>query len=247
MNGVAAPDAVRGGVLHEVTRQLVGVALVASADTALAGPLMADLAVIGYAPIAVSLSDVPDPTASAAVLLVAPSGGATEAVRFSQAVRRSGRFARTPIVWVVREEEGDLLRTFEELYDDFVEVPYTRAGLEARLRQVRRRAGQGDSEVLQRGTLALNLSTYQASVGGRSLDLTFMEYQLLRFLATHPNRVYTREAILRQVWGYDYYGGIRTVDVHIRRLRAKLGQHAYMIQTVRSVGYRFVEEPTAAV
>ena len=88
--------------------------------------------------------------------------------------------------------------------------------------------------------LALNLETYQASIAGRPLDLTYMEYELLKFLAQHPGKVFTREMLLSRVWGYEYYGGARTVDVHVRRLRAKLGEeHANLIQTVRSVGYRF--------
>ena len=77
-------------------------------------------------------------------------------------------------------------------------------------------------------------------VEGQPLDLTYMEYELLRFLAVAPGRVFTREILLNQVWGYEYYGGARTVDVHVRRLRAKLGEeNANLIQTVRSVGYRF--------
>ena len=81
-------------------------------------------------------------------------------------------------------------------------------------------------------------ATYRASVDGRPLKLTYMEYELLRYLASRPGRIHTREAILRGVWGYDYYGGMRTVDVHVRRLRAKLGQeHGRMIETVRGVGY----------
>ena len=76
-------------------------------------------------------------------------------------------------------------------------------------------------------------------MSGRVLDLTYMEYELLRFLAARPGKVFTRETLLSRVWGYEYYGGARTVDVHIRRLRAKLGEeHAHLIQTVRSVGYR---------
>jgi DNA-binding response OmpR family regulator len=88
--------------------------------------------------------------------------------------------------------------------------------------------------------LVLNLETYQASFAGRPLDLTYMEYELLKFLAQNPGKVFTRETLLSRVWGYEYYGGARTVDVHVRRLRAKLGEeHANLIQTVRSVGYRF--------
>ena len=86
----------------------------------------------------------------------------------------------------------------------------------------------------------MNLETYQASIAGRVMDLTYMEYELLRFLATNPNRVFTRETLLSRVWGYEYYGGARTVDVHVRRLRAKFGEeNAHLIQTVRSVGYKF--------
>ena len=93
----------------------------------------------------------------------------------------------------------------------------------------------------------LNLETYQAALGQRPLDLTYMEYELLKFFATHPGKVFTREQLLSRVWGYEYYGGARTVDVHVRRLRAKLGEeHANLIQTVRSVGYRF-GQPRALV
>ncbi len=86
----------------------------------------------------------------------------------------------------------------------------------------------------------LNFETYQAAVSGKPLDLTYMEYELLKFFVTHPGKVFTREQLLSRVWGYEYYGGARTVDVHVRRLRAKLGEeNANLIQTVRSVGYRF--------
>ena len=86
----------------------------------------------------------------------------------------------------------------------------------------------------------LNFETYQAMIGDRPLDLTYMEYELLKFFVTHPGKVFTREQLLSRVWGYEYYGGARTVDVHVRRLRAKLGEeHAGLIQTVRSVGYLF--------
>src|SRR5213078_3580432 len=97
-----------------------------------------------------------------------------------------------------------------------------------------------DPELIEYGELVLNLETYQAACAAKPLDLTYMEYELLKFLASHPGKVFTRETLLSRVWGYEYYGGARTVDVHIRRLRAKLGEeHANLIQTVRSVGYRF--------
>ncbi len=84
-------------------------------------------------------------------------------------------------------------------------------------------------------------ATYTAKVGGRPLDLTFKEFELLKFLAQHPGRVFSRQQLLQEVWGYDYFGGTRTVDVHVRRLRAKLGpENETLIGTVRNVGYRFV-------
>jgi DNA-binding response OmpR family regulator len=129
----------------------------------------------------------------------------------------------------------------EDLFDDFCLSPFHPRELEARLRHLLWRTGRGARpEIVEYGDLVLNLETYQAGLGDRPLDLTYMEYELLKFLATHPGKVFTREQLLSRVWGYEYYGGARTVDVHVRRLRAKLGQeHAGWIQTVRSVGYRF--------
>ncbi|HSL25405.1 MAG TPA: winged helix-turn-helix domain-containing protein, partial [Acidimicrobiia bacterium] len=98
----------------------------------------------------------------------------------------------------------------------------------------------GTDEIHHFKDLELNLLTDQAMLGARPLDLTYMEYELLRFFVEHQGRVWTREQLLSKVWGYEYYGGARTVDVHVRRLRAKLGEErASWITTVRSVGYRF--------
>ncbi len=87
--------------------------------------------------------------------------------------------------------------------------------------------------------LSIDEAAYSAKLHGRPLDLTYKEFQLLHFLAMHPSRVFTREQLLSEVWGYDYFGGTRTVDVHVRRLRAKLGEFEQLIGTVRNVGYRF--------
>ena len=86
--------------------------------------------------------------------------------------------------------------------------------------------------------LNIDETSYTAKISGRTLDLTFKEFELLRYLNENPNRVFTREQLLSEVWGYDYFGGTRTVDVHVRRLRAKLGDHESLIGTVRNVGYR---------
>ena len=133
------------------------------------------------------------------------------------------------------------LQLRDELFDDFCLTPFHPAEVEARLRHLFFRGGsEARPEMVEYSGLALNLETYQASIEGHPLDLTYMEYELLKFLAQNPGKVFTREILLSRVWGYEYYGGARTVDVHIRRLRAKLGEeHANLIQTVRSVGYRF--------
>lgn len=95
-----------------------------------------------------------------------------------------------------------------------------------------------DSDFIHCGAMTINLATYQVKVNGEPIDLTFMEYALLSFLVTHPGRIYSREVLLSQVWGFEYYGGSRTVDVHVRRLRAKLGpEMAQHIETVRGAGY----------
>ncbi|MDR2107847.1 MAG: winged helix-turn-helix domain-containing protein [Coriobacteriales bacterium] len=96
----------------------------------------------------------------------------------------------------------------------------------------------GSADFIRVGNLTLNLATYQIKVDGQTLDLTYLEYALLAFLITHPGRTYSRDALLRRVWGFDYYGGSRTVDVHVRRVRSKLGPElAQRLETVRGVGY----------
>ena len=119
--------------------------------------------------------------------------------------------------------------------------PFTSDELQARIARARRAVnGIDHDDIVRVGSLEMNLATYQVAIDGRPVDFTYMEYELLKFLVTHPRRVFSREALLNRVWGYDYYGGARTVDVHVRRVRAKLGsEHASRIKTVRSVGYRW--------
>ena len=146
-----------------------------------------------------------------------------------------------PLLLVISQDGIGDLELRDDLYDDFCVVPSGHRELAARISHLLWGSGRGRSpELVQYGPLVLDLETYQAAVASRPLDLTYMEYELLKFLATHPGKVFTRETLLSRVWGYEYYGGARTVDVHIRRLRAKLGEeNAHLISTVRSVGYRF--------
>ena len=129
--------------------------------------------------------------------------------------------------------------------DDFILDSVGPAEFEARIRLLTSRAGATAEDVgneqIRSGELVIDESAYSAKLRGQLLDLTYKEFELLKYLAQHPGRVFTRAHLLQDVWGYDYYGGTRTVDVHVRRLRAKLGpEHEHLIGTVRNVGYRFV-------
>ena len=131
--------------------------------------------------------------------------------------------------------------------DDVVLTTIGPAELEARMRlaigrlRAEREAEDPDAHVIRSGEVVVDEATYTAKLGSRTLDLTFKEFELLKYLAQHPGRVFSRQQLLQEVWGYDYFGGTRTVDVHVRRLRAKLGpEHETLIGTVRNVGYRFV-------
>jgi two-component system alkaline phosphatase synthesis response regulator PhoP len=137
------------------------------------------------------------------------------------------------------------LRLYEmsPVADDFVLLPALPEELAARVRMAVRRRAPESSTVLRAGDLTLDLANYRVAVTGRNIELTFKEYELLRFLMQNQEKVLTREALLKRVWGYDYFGGSRTVDVHIRRLRSKLEDRGHVfIETIRNVGYRFVSD-----
>ena len=211
-------------------------ALVGAEREVAATALHSDLRSLGYQVASLPFDRVGErPAASVAVL--ATEGAMAACARASEVIRSSSEDA-VPILWVVDPPDLGTLERHNGLFDDFVRIPYATPELDARLRRLRRDAGGADTEVVRIGRLEMDPASYRASVEGRPLKLTYMEYELLRYLASRPGRIHTREAILRGVWGYDYYGGMRTVDVHVRRLRAKLGQeHARMIETVRGVGY----------
>ncbi|PCE14765.1 transcriptional regulator [Microbacterium sp. SZ1] len=124
--------------------------------------------------------------------------------------------------------------------DDVLLATAGPAETDARVRlALARRDEVAEPSRVQASGVSIDEQSYSAKLHGRPLDLTYKEFQLLHFLATHPSRVFTREQLLSEVWGYDYFGGTRTVDVHVRRLRAKLGDQEQIIGTVRNVGYRF--------
>jgi DNA-binding response OmpR family regulator len=159
------------------------------------------------------------------------------------------RTTGTPCPVILVTTEGALVAVNAEWgIDDVLLDTAGPAEVEARLRlAVGRTSAAADEPAaaeIRGGDVTIDEASYTAKVRGRLLDLTFKEFELLKFLAQHPGRVFTRAQLLQEVWGYDYFGGTRTVDVHVRRLRAKLGpDHESVIGTVRNVGYRFVVPP----
>ncbi|TQF03972.1 response regulator transcription factor [Kitasatospora acidiphila] len=181
-------------------------------------------------------------TPSADVILVDGRRDLPQIRSLCQLLRSTGVSA--PLLLVVTEG-GLAAVTAEWGVDDVLLDTAGPAEVEARLRLAIGRKAQAavdDSPMeIRNGDLSVDEATYSAKLKGRVLDLTFKEFELLKYLAQHPGRVFTRAQLLQEVWGYDYFGGTRTVDVHVRRLRAKLGvEHEQLIGTVRNVGYRFV-------
>jgi len=149
------------------------------------------------------------------------------------------RPARVPLLLLLRAEQ---MAGFDATLpvDDFVVLPAMTEELALRLRRaVWSKTGVDAENVLRSGDLLIDLANYKVFVGQQPVSLTFKEFELLRFLMMNRGKVFTREALLNRVWGYEYYGGARTVDVHIRRLRSKIETGAVYIETVRNVGYRF--------
>ena len=155
-----------------------------------------------------------------------------------QKIRDGGPLMEVPILIAVTVARLPSL-DFSIGFDDFVLMPIVPAELYARMRQLDwKSATFGSDEVIKIDDLVIDIAGYEAKIGGRRLDLTHQEFELLRFLAQHRGRVFTRQALLERAWGYQYAGGTRTVDIHVRRVRSKLGQAGELIETVRNVGYK---------
>ena len=143
-----------------------------------------------------------------------------------------------PTLIVVNEDEFS--QTVDLIQNPQIELISSSSKLEEVAARIHALVGDGESEILEFKDLTINLKTYEAKAGELLLDLTFMEYELLKFFVENQENVWSREDLLEKVWGYDYFGGARTVDVHVRRLRAKLGDKRNdWIKTVHSVGYKF--------
>ena len=165
--------------------------------------------------------------------------GPMSAAELGRCARRCSEL-RVPLIALVPHDRLWELESVPDL-DDFVVAPPRHDELLARARRVLRQAvGPETDDQVRAGDLTINTATYEVSVKGQRVNLRFKEYELLLLMASNPGRVYTREALLSQIWGYDYLGGTRTVDVHIRRLRSKIEDADHLfIETIWNVGYRF--------
>ena len=137
-------------------------------------------------------------------------------------------------------DDNDFEQSVDLIQNPLIELMSSNSKIEEVGARIHALVGDSQSEILEFKDLLINLKTYDAKAGSTLLDLTFMEYELLKFFVENQDNVWSREQLLEKVWGYDYFGGARTVDVHVRRLRAKLGdQRKDWIKTVHSVGYKF--------
>lgn len=204
-------------------------------------PLAGALEAAGYDVSHAALEQVFETPGQSAPVVVLSLLGRGDAAAVRGVLRSGSRPQQTAVIAVVREEQLAGL-DFTLGLDDFVVHPALDEEVVARVRHaIWMKSGVGSDNTLRAGDLVIDLSNYKVFISGRPVDLTYKEYELLRFLATNRDKVFTREALLNRVWGYDFYGGARTVDVHVRRLRSKIedGTHTF-IETVRNVGYRFV-------
>jgi DNA-binding response OmpR family regulator len=156
--------------------------------------------------------------------------------------RRIRSEVNIPLIGLVPREIIDNLDSDFSL-DDLVVKPWNLDEVVVRIKRILRQTNDLDSkEIMKCGDLVIDSAKYEVSLGGEPIVLTFKEYQLLKFLASNKGKVFTRETLLAKVWGWDYYGGDRTVDVHIRRLRSKIEDRSHsFIDTLRNIGYRFKE------
>ncbi len=168
-------------------------------------------------------------------------GSPIECHRLCHAIKREIALKDLPLVWLVPEDQLGRV-DFSWGADDYLTLPVSPKRLGERVKFLMWKRNKIDAKNgLKIGELTIDFERYEVHVNGEPVDLTYKEFELLKFLAQQPGKVFTREVLLNKVWGYDYYGGTRTVDVHIRRLRSKIEVHGLTyVETVRNVGYKFL-------
>ena len=215
--------------------------IIAQESTTQAG-LCASLAESGFACSVISSSNgiMEQVSHQTPDLVLVEINGHSPDPRIWEIIRSVKQQRHLPTMSLVSEEMLDSIDDHHDL-DDFLTSPYDTKELVLRInRLLRRNRATASNETIKCDGLVIDLAKCEVTVDGRAVALTFKEYELIKFLADNRGRVYTREALLNRIWGYDYYGGDRTVDVHVRRLRSKIedSKHAF-IETVRKIGYRF--------
>ena len=218
--------------------------LIVTAETRTALPLQALLTRNGFACAAASFDDVfkvsfPQPPN----LVIVEINGRQDSPVW-KLVPQLKKQKNLPLIALVSEQSLAVLDGHHEV-DDFITYPGDDAELVLRVNRLLHKTRSAESsEVIKCDGLTIDLVTCEVTVDGNKVELTFKEYELLKLMAASKGRVYTRQVLLDKIWGYDYFGGDRTVDVHVRRLRSKIedATHTY-IETVRNIGYRFIKNP----
>ena len=177
------------------------------------------------------------------LIILNPKSSYFEVVDLYYSIKKEPQIQETPIALLIDENEmktADLPSGIQEVFYRPLRVAET----VARINHLFKRIHKVDQKnLLVRGKITIDVSKYETRVGDKKIDLTYTEFELLKFLCSNPGTVFTREVLLSKVWGYEYYGGTRTVDVHIRRLRSKIESRSQIfIETIRNIGYKFISE-----
>lgn len=177
------------------------------------------------------------------LVILNPKSTYFEIIDLYYALKKEPRTQEIPLILLMDESEmktADLPSGIQEVLYRPLRVPEALARINLLFKRIHK---VDQKNLIQRGKLSIDISKYEVRLGDKKIDLTFTEFELLKFLCTNSGTVFTREVLLNKVWGYEYYGGTRTVDVHIRRLRSKIeGKSAALIETVRNIGYKFISE-----
>ena len=220
--------------------------LIISDDLKQAARLSAELAERGLnCSVSTDIKITPDKAAEQGLdITLVNINGSPDSSGSSYLDKKTGRHRNPPVIALLSAETLESLDPATPI-DDFVLTPWDANEVALRVKRILRRTkGIGRGESIKCGDLVIDLDNREVTVGGRLVTLTFREYELLKFLASNRGRAFTREGLLNEVWGYDYFGGDRTVDVHIRRLRSKIEDSTHtFIETVRNIGYRFKKHP----
>jgi DNA-binding response OmpR family regulator len=177
------------------------------------------------------------------IVVLNPDAELAGIMEYYQMLKKEPATADIPLVALVDEDDLGRAEIPSGIQDVFCR-PVREAECAARIDLLYRKTNRlTDKNVIRQGPLEIDGMKYEVRVDGRKVDLTYTEYELLKFLATHPDNVFSRDVLLNKVWGYEYYGGARTVDVHVRRLRSKIERKSVrFIETVRNIGYKFLSQ-----